>query len=90
MPAETTYLVAGIQSTQPSTLMGAVGMTPLEVGRVMFEGLPRDQQRVGEIKRTFVVDTRKMQRCWQEVDERYGTACQGNGLPRNLTCSAFL
>ena len=56
MPADSIYLVAQDHSTQPPTLLGAVGMRPLEAGTAIFQGLPRDQQRVGEIKRTIVVE----------------------------------
>ena len=56
MPADSIYLVAEDQSNEPPSLMGAVGMRPLEAGTAMFNGLPRDHQRVGEIKRTVVVE----------------------------------
>ena len=56
LPSDSIYLVAEDCATQPPTLMGAVSMRPLEAGTAMFSGLPRDQQRVGEIKRTVVVE----------------------------------
>lgn len=56
MPAESIYLVAEDQSNEPPSLMGAVGMRPPPAGTATFSGLPRDQQRVGEIKRTIVVE----------------------------------